>query len=132
MNRKWLLAAVAALLLALTVSCQAEDAPTRVYALSGPTGIGMVGLMRDNAGEYDFTLTTAPDEIVGSQSAASRIEAHIPVVVLLPCIPETPRRILSRLMSQPRKSAPGPEPFSSIVMASTALSLLASYCFSAK
>ena len=78
MNKKWLLAVLAALLLALSVSCQAEDVPTRVYALNGPTGIGMVGLMRDNAGEYDFTLTSAPDEIVAAIASGNADIAACP------------------------------------------------------
>ena len=78
MNKKGLLVALAALLLALSVACQAEDAPTRVWALNGPTGIGMVGLMRDNAGEYAFSLTSAPDEIVAAIASGNADIAACP------------------------------------------------------
>ena len=78
MNKQGLLAVFVALLLALSVACQAEDTPTRVYALNGPTGIGMAGLMRDNAGEYAFSLTAAPDEIVAAIASGNADIAACP------------------------------------------------------
>ena len=41
-----------------------KAAPVRVGALKGPTAMGMVQMMADKADAYDFTLATAPDEIV--------------------------------------------------------------------
>lgn len=49
--------------LALFAGCQKaepEVAP-KIYAISGPTGVGMVHLMED----YDITLTSAPEDVNG-------------------------------------------------------------------
>lgn len=75
--KKLLIAALAALLTLLAVACQAEEA-ARVYALAGPTGIGMTGLMKDNDGAYEFTLTSAPDEIVAALVSGSADIAACP------------------------------------------------------
>lgn len=62
MFRKFLsLLTVLALLLPVAF---AESAPIRVGALKGPTAMGMVQMMENKAGAYDFTLAAAPDEIV--------------------------------------------------------------------
>ena len=51
------------LLLALTVSCAAAE-NVRVAALKGPTAMGMVKMMQDDAGAtYDFNVIVAIDEI---------------------------------------------------------------------
>lgn len=76
MMKKGLLVALAALLLTLSVACQAEDTPVRVFALAGPTGIGLVDLM-DEA-QYDFTLTSAPDEIVAAIASGNADIAACP------------------------------------------------------
>ena len=65
------------LTLMLTVAC-AEDAPARVYALKGPTGIGLVGVMRDHADAYAFTLCGAADEIVAGLASGSADIAACP------------------------------------------------------
>ena len=53
------------MMLGMTGACAAEDA-MKVYALKGPTGIGLVKVMNDNDGTYDFTLVGAPDEVVAA------------------------------------------------------------------
>ena len=59
-----------------------ED-PIRVYAISGPTGMGLVQLMdaSDNGtakGNYTFSLTTAPADIVGKLTSGQADIAAIP------------------------------------------------------
>lgn len=49
-----------------------------MYALKGPTGIGMVGLMAENEGEYEFTLCGAADEIVAAVASGSADIAACP------------------------------------------------------
>ena len=76
---KRMLGALLALLLTLTLNAAcAEDAPARVYALKGPTGIGLVGVMRDHADEYEFTLCGAADEIVAALASGSADIAACP------------------------------------------------------
>ena len=54
---KRMIGALLALLLTLTLTAAfAAEEPARVYALKGPTGIGLAGVMRDHADEYAFTL----------------------------------------------------------------------------
>lgn len=67
----------ALLLMALSACAFAED-PTRVYALKGPTGIGMVGIMQENEGDYSFTLCGAADEIVAAVASGSADIAACP------------------------------------------------------
>ena len=62
-----LLAALMALCLVLSLSaCAVAEDAVRVYALMGPTGIGMVQMMDQNDGTYAFTLSGAPDEVVAA------------------------------------------------------------------
>ena len=69
---KRLLGALLALLLMFTLAAAcAQDAPARVYALKGPTGIGLAGVMRDHPDEYAFTLCGAADEIVAALASGS-------------------------------------------------------------
>jgi len=56
----------------------AADEPVRVYALKGPTGIGMVKMMNDNDGSYAFTLAGAGDEIVAAVASGSCDIAAVP------------------------------------------------------
>ena len=42
---------------------ETEAAPLRVVALKGPTAMGMVKMMEDNNGSYDFTIAAAIDEV---------------------------------------------------------------------
>ena len=63
MFRKFLSLLTVLALLALPAAL-AESTPVRVGALKGPTAMGMVQMMADKAGAYDFTLAAAPDEIV--------------------------------------------------------------------
>lgn len=65
----------AALLLTAALSC-AEA--THVYTLKGPTGIGMVGIMQENTGEYEFNLVGAADEIVAAVASGSADIAACP------------------------------------------------------
>jgi len=71
---KTLIAAALAVSMFCFTGCGAEKAPetdaetVRVYALKGPTGMGMAKLMKDNDSDtsvnhYDFTIASAPDEV---------------------------------------------------------------------
>ena len=74
---KTLLAAALALALVLaTAACGAADEPVRVFALKGPTGIGLSGVMEDPA--YAFTLVGAADEIVAAIASGSADIAACP------------------------------------------------------
>ena len=76
---KKLLCAAAALLVAVCLcACALADEPTRVFALKGPTGIGMVGVMENHPDEYAFTLAGAPDEIVAAIASGSADIAACP------------------------------------------------------
>ncbi len=62
MSRK-VISLIVILCLALLPAALAEPI-ANVGALKGPTAMGMVGMMRDNADSYSFTLAAAPDEVV--------------------------------------------------------------------
>lgn len=66
------------LLLLAVAACAVAQDPARVYALKGPTGIGMVGMMAENEGEYEFTLCGAADEIVAAVASGSADIAACP------------------------------------------------------
>ena len=74
---KRLLGALLALLLTLTLTAALAE-PARVFALKGPTGIGLVGVMRDHAEDYEFTLCGAADEIVAALASGSADIAACP------------------------------------------------------
>ncbi len=61
----------------LSACAVAEDA-VRVYALMGPTGIGMVQMMDQNDGTYAFTLSGAPDEVVAAVASGNADIAAVP------------------------------------------------------
>ena len=76
---KKLFAMMLALCLALSaVSFAAAEDAVRVYALKGPTGSGMVKVMNDNDGAYDFTLSGAPDEVVAAVVSGNADIAAVP------------------------------------------------------
>ena len=51
------------MLFSMSACSLAESAPVRVAALKGPTAMGMVQMMRDKAGHYEFTLAASADEV---------------------------------------------------------------------
>lgn len=65
------------LILGMTAVAAADD-PVRVYALKGPTGIGLVKVMNDNDGTYAFTLAGAPDEVVSAVASGNADIAAVP------------------------------------------------------
>ena len=73
--KKVLLIALATMLLLLSACAIAE--PINVYALKGPTGIGMSYLM-DDTDSYTFTLAGAPDEIVAAVASGNADIAACP------------------------------------------------------
>lgn len=78
MMKKFVSLALATLmLLTLAVSATAEDA-VRIVTLKGPTGIGMVKMMNDNDGTYNFTLVGAPDEATAAIVSGSVDIAAVP------------------------------------------------------
>ncbi|MBR3928670.1 MAG: ABC transporter substrate-binding protein [Clostridia bacterium] len=62
---KKLLSLVLALMMIFSMAAFAENEPVRVSALMGPTGMGLVKLMKDSEGgsEYEFTLAASADLI---------------------------------------------------------------------
>jgi len=76
---KKMLCAVLALMLALSLSAYSlADEKINVFALKGPTGIGMVGVMENHPETYNFTLAGAPDEIVAAVASGSADIAACP------------------------------------------------------
>lgn len=74
---KKLLALLLTLCLMLPVAALADEA-VNVYALMGPTGIGMVKIMNDNDGAYNFNLVSAPDEVVAAMASGNADIAAVP------------------------------------------------------
>lgn len=66
------------LMLSVSACAVAED-PVRIYALKGPTGVGLVKMMNDNQGEYTFTLAGAPDEVVAAVASGNADIAAVPI-----------------------------------------------------
>lgn len=65
----------------IMLSCAAfaqSDAPVRVAALMGPTGMGMTQMMDENDGAYAFTLAAAPEELSGGLIGGSIDIAAVP------------------------------------------------------
>ncbi len=64
---KKLIAMMLTLCLAMSLAaCAVAEDAINVYALKGPTGIGLVKVMNDNDGTYNFTLAGAPDEVTAA------------------------------------------------------------------
>ena len=59
-------------------SCAVAEEAINVYALKGPTGIGLVKVMNDNDGAYNFTLAGAPDEVVAAVASGNADIAAVP------------------------------------------------------
>ena len=74
--KKMLLCALALVLALSLAACGAADEKVNVFALKGPTGIGLVGVMEDDA--YNFTLAGAADEIVAAIASGSADIAACP------------------------------------------------------
>lgn len=62
---------------------ESENAPIRVGSLKGPTSIGLVHLMNDEnaAGEYEFTMAAAADELLASMVSGRLDIALVPANV---------------------------------------------------
>ena len=75
--KRTLTALLCLFLLLMAVPVSGEE-PMRVYTLAGPTGIGMVGMMEDNGGEYAFTLCSAANDIVAAIASGSADVAACP------------------------------------------------------
>ena len=75
--KRTLTALLCLFLLLMAVPVSGEE-PMRVYTLAGPTGIGMVGMMEDNGGEYAFTLCSAANDIVAAIASGSTDIAACP------------------------------------------------------
>lgn len=73
-----LIALLCCLTLLLAIPALGEEAPMRVYTLSGPTGIGMAGIMEGNEGAYEFTLCSAANDIVAAIASGSADVAACP------------------------------------------------------
>ena len=76
--KRILIALLCCLTLLLAAPALGEEAPMRVYTLSGPTGIGMAGIMEGNEGAYEFTLCSAANDIVAAIASGSADVASCP------------------------------------------------------
>ena len=77
MKKLLIFALALALSFALAACSMAED-KVNVFALKGPTGIGMVGVMEDHPDAYNFNLVGAADEIVAAIASGSADIAACP------------------------------------------------------
>lgn len=76
---KKMMLCVLALVLALSLAaCGAADEKVNVFALKGPTGIGLTGVMENHPDAYNFTLAGAADEIVAAIASGSADIAACP------------------------------------------------------
>ena len=75
--KRTLTALLCLFLLLMAIPASGEE-PMRVYTLAGPTGIGMVGMMEDNKGDYAFTLCSAANDIVAAIASGSADVAACP------------------------------------------------------
>ena len=76
---KKMMLCVLALVMALSLTaCAAADEKVSVFALKGPTGIGLVGVMENHPDEYNFSLAGAADEIVAAIASGSADIAACP------------------------------------------------------
>ena len=76
--KKMLCTALALLMMLSLTAFGAADEKVNVFALKGPTGIGMVGVMENHPETYNFTLAGAPDEIVAAIASGSADIAACP------------------------------------------------------
>lgn len=76
--KKMLCTALALLMMLSLTAFGAADEKVNVFALKGPTGIGMVGVMENHPDAYNFTLAGAPDEIVAAIASGSADIAACP------------------------------------------------------
>ena len=76
--KKMLCTALALLMMLSLTAFGAADEKVNVFALKGPTGIGMVGVMENHPETYTFTLAGAPDEIVAAIASGSADIAACP------------------------------------------------------
>ena len=68
-----------AMVLALSLCAMSvAEEKVNVFALKGPTGIGLTGVMENHAGDYSFTLAGAADEIVAAIASGSADIAACP------------------------------------------------------
>ena len=72
------------LLLSLLIGClpgcaKAPAAPLNVATLKGPTGMGMTQMMQDGGAKYNFTLSSAPDEVTAMVISGQADIAAVPV-----------------------------------------------------
>lgn len=61
-----------------TNSAPAQKVIPSVYAIKGPTGVGLVNMMDDEADDYKFQIVGSPDEIVGKITTKEVDIAAIP------------------------------------------------------
>lgn len=75
---KKIIAVCMLLVMLLSLATAANAEAIQVYALKGPTGIGMVKMMNDNDGTYDFHLAGSPDEVVSAVASGNADIAAVP------------------------------------------------------
>lgn len=66
--------------IAFTAGCQKQpEAPLKVAALKGPTGMGLAYMMRDNTSEFSVEIYDAPDALTGKFISGEIDIAAVPV-----------------------------------------------------
>ncbi|MBQ4264819.1 MAG: ABC transporter substrate-binding protein [Clostridia bacterium] len=76
--KRIILSALALVLALALCACGLAEEKVNVFALKGPTGIGMVGVMENHPDDYSFTLAGAADEIVAAIASGSADIAACP------------------------------------------------------
>ena len=76
--KRMMFAALALIMVLSLCTCAAAEDKVNVFALKGPTGLGMTGVMETHADAYNFNLVGAPDEIVAAIASGSADIAACP------------------------------------------------------
>ena len=78
MMKKMMLCMLAMVLALSLCAMSVAEEKVNVFALKGPTGIGLTGVMENHAEDYSFTLAGAADEIVAAIASGSADIAACP------------------------------------------------------
>lgn len=76
--KKWIVILLVCVLM-IPCGCAKTDTAVRVAALMGPTGMGMVKMMSDTSGRYEFTVASSPEQVVAAVVSGSVDIAAVPV-----------------------------------------------------
>ena len=76
--KKWIAVLLVCTLL-LLCGCEKTTDRVRIATLMGPTGMGMVKMMEEDSGRYEFTVASSPDQVVSAVISGSVDIAAVPV-----------------------------------------------------